>query len=97
MNTKTVFQTDNTGSPRRCANQTPSGSIEAATSEAKSVCRGVEGAVIAYTSTSTAIQERLNNRAAGGVAQLFSIAIRKALITMVARPTSVFVCGDCVL
>ena len=90
-----VFSSEGTASPRKCASHTPSGSIDAAINAAASVRLGVDGAVIAYTSTRIVIHERSNTRMRGGPAQLFSIAMRNANMTITPRLTSVFVCGAC--
>ena len=90
-----VFNSEGTTSPRRCASQTPNGSIDAAINAAASVRLGVDGAVIAYTSTRIVIHERSNTRIRGGPTQLFSIAMRNANRTITTRLTSVFVCAAC--
>jgi hypothetical protein len=41
-----VWTTDDTGTPRKCANHTPRGSMDAATKDATSILRGLDGAII---------------------------------------------------
>ena len=85
--------------PARRASQTmrcASGSNEAATREAPSICRGTPGAIIAKMRISSAIQDgRPISGASGGIAgiaQALTAAMSAAFISIIARP-SVLLCS----
>ena len=86
-----MFTTDGTGTPRRCASQTPSGSIDAATSDAASIFRGVDGTIIAEIRMMMVVQDRRPIvSTVGAVTQVVSIAFRIVFRIMNHRLASVF-------
>src|SRR5258705_3936206 len=95
MNTTNVLITDGTGMPRRCAIQTPSGSMDAATIEAASIFRGVAGMIIDPTRMTTVFHDRCTASVGGTFVQLLISATPMALATRYRRPASVFTRGAC--
>src|SRR5258705_5788763 len=97
MNRTKVFTNEGTGRPRRCASQTPSGSIDAATSDAASILRGVDGAIIAAMRMMIGVHDRCSSVCVvGAVTQVVSIAMKIAFRTRYQSPASDFfwqVCG----
>src|SRR5262245_18515800 len=85
------------GRPPRCATQVASGSIEAATSDAMSIRRGVVGEIIEKTRIRFVIHDRLMPGATdnGGAMKLLRIAMPIALPIMYPSPAVVFVSGVC--
>ncbi len=81
MNTTNVLISDGTGMPRRCAIQNPSGSIDAATTEAASIFLGVAGMIIDPTRMTTVFHDRCSSSIAGTFVQLLSSATPMALAT----------------
>ena len=94
MNRTNVFTRDGTGMPRRCAIQMPSGSIDAATTDATSILRGVAGRIIDPTRMTIVFHETCPIAAVVTVrACELTSATKIAFSTMNSRPTSAFVCG----
>ena len=86
-----VFTNEETGNPRRCAIQTASGSIDAATSDAINVLRGVLGMIIEETRMTIVIHDRCPpGSRAGTLLVVLSRATPTAFNTMYPRPTSIF-------
>src|SRR5688572_12507439 len=95
MQRTSVLSSDGTGNPRRCAIQTPSGSIEAAASDAANILFGVLGMIIEETRITIVTHERCCILSAvGGVTHVLSNAIAAAFASMYARPRSILDWGD---
>ncbi len=89
-----MSSSDGTGKPRRWAIQTPSGSIEAAASDAASIFFGVLGMIIEVMRMTIVFHDRrLRVSIVGTITQVLSRAITAALTSMYARPRSIFPCG----
>src|SRR5204862_5098821 len=95
MNSTKVFTTDGTSMPRRWANHTASGSIDAATSEAASILRGVAGRIIDATRMATVVHDRCIASIDGIAVDVLSVAMPTAFSTRYSRPASVLVCALC--
>src|SRR4051812_11757191 len=90
-----VFSSDGTGTPRRCATQTPTGSIDAATIDAASILYGLVGMIIDDTRMTMMFHDSSPPLSIVGVrAHVFSSETPIALAIMYKRPTSVFVCAE---
>jgi hypothetical protein len=82
MNRTKVLITDGTSSPRRCATQTPSGSIDAAMIFVISIFRGAAGMSIDQTRMTTVFHERRSRvSTVGACAHVLSIATPMAFMT----------------
>src|SRR5262245_22071217 len=95
MNSTNVLIAVGVCMPRRCAIQMPSGSVEAATSDAASIFPGVAGMIIDETRIATVFHERCIESLIGTRAQVLSTATAIALSTKYASATSLLVCGEC--
>ena len=94
MKSTKVLTSDGTDRPRRCAIQTPSGSIVADTRAAASILPGVVGRIIDPTRMTMVFHETCPIAAAVTVrACELTNATKIAFNTMNRRPTSAFVCG----
>src|SRR6187397_2863484 len=91
MNTTSVCMTDGTGSPRRCASHTASGSIDAATSDVISIFRGVAGMIMAPTRITMVLHDRYPGAwSALVLVQVLSSATPIAFTTKYTRPRLAF-------
>src|SRR5438132_13863687 len=96
MKRTNVFRMEGTGRPRRCAIQTPKGSIDAAAIDAASIFRGVVGMIIDEIRMTIVFHDRCPIvLSVGTAAQVLSMATATAFAIMYQRPASIFVCGAC--
>src|SRR5688572_23637266 len=94
MQRTSVASREGTGKPRKWAIQTPSGSIDAAASDATSIFVGVLGMIIEETRITIVAHDRCPRvSVVGTITQVLSSAIAAALTSMYARPRSIFDCG----
>src|SRR5262245_2641829 len=95
MNSTNVLTSDGVGMPRRCATQTPTGSIDAATIEAASIFFGVAGMIIDETRIATVFHDRCSVSVIGIRVQVLSTAMPIAFSTKYSKAMSLLVCAEC--